>query len=179
MPNFDGTEPLPENIPEPEFSPNAAGEQEKPEPQVIYTHDEESLRELREEVAALRELFTRRLMEDRQKSELIRNLSDAANFAFLEPFLYDLILLLDRLDRAEDEFSGSVRDELFEILQRRGLELIKVKREFDPKLCKAVRVNESADAAALTVTGVVRRGYTFSGKVIRPAEVVVTRPAKK
>ena len=141
-------------------------------------HDEESLRELRDEVAALRDLFTRRLMEDKQKTELIKTLGDGARFAFIEPFLYEIILLLDRLDRAEDDFSRSVRDELFDILQRRGLERIEVKREFDPRLYKAVRVTESAEVSALTVTGLVRRGYIFSGKVIRPAEVVVARPGK-
>jgi molecular chaperone GrpE (heat shock protein) len=117
-------------------------------------------------------------MEDKQKTELIKSLEDGARFALIEPFLYELILLLDRLDRAEDEFSKSVRDELFDILQRRGLERIEVKREFDPRLYKAVRVTESAEVSALTVTGLVRRGYVFSGRVIRPAEVVVVRPTR-
>ena len=178
MSAFDELEPVAEVFQETEPDPGSAAAPAAAEPQVVYTHDEESLRELREEIAALRDLFTRRLMEDKQKTELIKNLSDGAGFAFIEPFLYDLILLLDRLDRAEDEFSRSVRDELYEILQRRGLKRIEVKREFDPRLYKAVRVTESPDVSALTVTGIVRRGYTFSDRVIRPAEVVVARPVK-
>lgn len=178
MSAFDELDPIPEVFPETEPSTEAAAEPAAAEPQVVYTHDEESLRELREEVAALRDLFTRRLMEDKQKTELIKSLEDGARFAFIEPFLYELILLLDRLDRAEDEFSKSVRDELFDILQRRGLERIEVKREFDPRIYKAVRVTESAEVGALTVTGLVRRGYVFSGKVVRPAEVVVARPTR-
>ena len=175
---FDELDPVPEVFPEAEPTTEAAAEPAAIEPQVVYTHDEESLRELRDEVAALRDLFTRRLMEDKQKTELIKSLGDGAKYAFIEPFLYELILLLDRLDRAEDDFSKSVRDELFDILQRRGLERIEVKREFDPRLYKAVRVTESAEVSVLTVTGVVRRGYLFSGKVIRPAEVIVARPGK-
>lgn len=175
---LDELDPIPEVFPETEPTTEAAAEPVASEPKVVYTHDEESLRELREEVAALRDLFTRRLMEDKQKTELIKTLGDGARFAFIEPFLYEIILLLDRLDRAEDEFSRSVRDELFDILQRRGVERIEVKREFDPRLYKAVRVTESAEVSALTVTGVVRRGYVFSGRVVRPAEVIVARPGK-
>lgn len=115
MTAFDELDPIPEVFPETEPATEAAAEPAAAEPQVVYTHDEESLRELREEVAALRDLFIRRLMEDKQKTELIKSLEDGARFAFIEPFLYELILLLDRLDRAEDEFSKSVRDELFDI----------------------------------------------------------------
>ncbi len=174
---LDEAAPGPEPLPKTEAAAEAAGESAA-EPKVVYTHDEKSLQELRQELASLRDLFTRRLMEDKQKTELIKTLGDGARFAFVEPFLYELILLLDRLDRAEDEFSGSVRDELFDILQRRGLERIEVKKEYDPRLYKAVRVTESAEVSALTVTGVVRRGYMFSGRVVRPAEVVVARPGK-
>lgn len=173
MTTFDELDPVPEVVPENETPAEPAAQ-----PQVIYTHDKESVEELRSEIASLRDLFTRRLMEDKQKNELIRTLGDEAKFAFIEPFLYDLILLLDRLDRAEDEFSVSVRDELFDILRRRGLTRIDVKPEYDPRLYKAVRVTESADVSALTVTGVIRRGYIFSGKVIRPAEVIVAKPGK-
>ena len=149
-----------------------------PEPQVVYTHDEASLRELRDEIGALRDLFSRRLMNDKQKNELIQTVTDGANYAFIEPFLYDIILLLDRIERSEDETVRSIRDELLEILERRGVEVIKVASEFDPKLYKAVRATESEEITSLRVTHIVRQGYTLSGRVIRPAEVVVARPKR-
>jgi len=162
----------------PEMNPVPAEGEEKAAPAVVYTHDEASLRELRDEIGALRDMFSRRLMNDKQKNELIQTVTDGANFAFIEPFLYDIILLLDRLERSGDEEVLSIRDELLEILERRGVEVIEVKDGFDPKLCRAVRSVESEEVAALTVAQVVRKGYTLSGRVIRPAEVVVARPKR-
>ena len=133
------------------------------------------LYEMRSELSALRDLFSRRLMNDKQKNELIHTLTAGANFACIEPFLYDLIMLLDRIDGAEDELVQSVRDELMEILERRGVEEIHVTDEFDPRLHKAVRVTESGEVDSLRVAGVVRRGYTFAGRVVRPAEVIVSK----
>ena len=117
-----------------------------PEPQRVYIHDEASLHEIRDEIGALRDLFSRRLMNDKQKNELIQTLTDGATFAFIEPFIHDIILLLDRIERSEDEVVRSIRDELLEILERRGVEVIKVSSEFDPKLYKAVRSFESDKA---------------------------------
>ena len=131
---------------------------------------ENELHELRSELTALRDLFSRRLMNDKQKAELIQTLTAGANFACIEPFLYDLILLLDRIDGSDDE--------LVQILERRGVEKIEVASEFDPRLCKAVRVVESEDAGAMRIGGVLRSGYTFAGRVVRPAEVVVIKPKK-
>ena len=77
---------------------------------------ENELHELRSELTALRDLFSRRLMNDKQKAELIQTLTAGANFACIEPFLYDLILLLDRIDGSDDELVQSVQEELMEIL---------------------------------------------------------------
>ncbi len=95
MPDFDELKPVPELFGEKTTEAEAAAETESEsaasEPQIVYTHDEKSLRELRDEVSELRNLFTRRLMEDRQKTELIKALGDGAAFAFIEPFFYDMI----------------------------------------------------------------------------------------
>ena len=131
---------------------------------------ENELHELRSELTALRDLFSRRLMNDKQKAELIQTLTAGANFACIEPFLYDLILLLDRIDGSDDELVQSVQEELMEILERRGVEKIEVASEVDPRL--------SEDAGAMRIGGVLRSGYTFAGRVVRPAEVVVIKPKK-
>ena len=96
----------------------------------------------------------------------------------IEPFLYDLILLLDRIELMEDEVADSIRVELLDILERRGVNIIDVSSDFNPKLNKAVRVLEKEGITNMYVSEVVRNGYLLSGKVIRPAEVVVVRPAR-
>ena len=161
-------------------------------PQIEYVCDEERIKafqdeisstrhelsEVREELKALSDLFSRRLMNDKKKNELIQTVTDAANYACIEPFLYDLILLLDRIEGEKDEVVQSVKEELMEILERRGVEKIKVTREFNSKLNKAVRVTESEEVTSLQVVRIVRNGYTYADRVVRPAEVVVARPKK-
>lgn len=124
-------------------------------------------------------MFARRLYEDRQKNEMMKTLNAGATYAFIEPFLNDLILLLDRMEKTNDEFSISVYDELYDILNRRGVSRIKVTTAFDPAINKAVRVYESTEVETLTNKQIVRNGYTLSGKVIRPAEVIVEKPVAK
>ena len=84
--------------------------------------------------------------------------------------------MLDRLEKSQDDFCKSVSEELYEILHRRGVERIDVQETFNPALYKAVRVTTDVKVDMIRVVGVVRQGYTFSGKVIRPAEVVVAKP---
>lgn len=136
----------------------------------------EELSSVREDISYLRDLFVRRLNDDKQKNAVIQKLTEGATYAFIEPFLYDIILLLDRLEKSDDDFVVSVREELYGILNRRGVERIKVAQEFNPSLYKAVKVNEDSTANSLYVSGVIRNGYVFSGKVIRPAEVAVVKP---
>lgn len=136
----------------------------------------QELGEIKEELRFLKDLFVRRLHDDKQKAQLINTLNEGAKFAFIEPFLTDIILVLDRLEKNDDDFTRSVYEEIYGILRRRGVEKIKVTEKFNPALCKAVKSNENPNITSVIITGVVRNGYTFSGKVIRAAEVIVDRP---
>ena len=136
----------------------------------------EKLSEISDEIRTLQDLFSRRLMEDKQKKQLIQVLTDEAEYAFMKPFLYEIILLLDRLEQVEDDFSSSIKEELYNIFHQRGLEIISVGQEFDPALMKAVRVVDSSNVDMLTVSETIRKGYQFCGKVLRPSEVIVQRP---
>lgn len=136
----------------------------------------QELGEIKKELGFLKDLFVRRLNDDKQKSQMINTLDEGARFAFIEPFLTDFILVLDRLEKNDDDFAQSVYEEIYDILQRRGVERIKVTKEFNPALCKAIKRNENPDIASVVITGVVRNGYTLSGRVIRAAEVIVDIP---
>lgn len=141
--------------------------------QLIY----DSIMQMREDIAYLRDLFVRRLNNDKQKNAIIQKLAEGASFAFIEPFLYDIILLMDRIEKQDDEFTVSVREELYDIISRRGVKRIEVANEFNPAFCKAVKVIKDPTADRLYVSDTVRSGYMLSGKVLRPAEVVVVKPS--
>lgn len=134
------------------------------------------LADIKSEISSLKDLFVRRLNDDRQKKQLIDTLEAEARFAFVEPFLTDIILILDRLEQREDDFSKSIYEELYDILNRRGLERISINDEFDPILCKAVRSKENPNVDRTVITRICRNGYSHMGHVIRPVEVVVDIP---
>jgi molecular chaperone GrpE len=66
-----------------------------------------------------------------------------------------------------------VSDQLYEELEKRGLERIDAEgEEFDPNLHKAVDTREHEEERK--VLEQKRKGYMFDGKVLREAEVVVS-----
>lgn len=144
-------------------------------------------------VADVRRLVDERLRYDGIKEQafdrLYKDLEHFRGEAALHqvrPLLLDVILLLDRLDGAmaapvnsgdPGAFLGSVREELLEILERRGVSSVSnIEEKFDPQVQRAVEVEATSDEAAHnSIARVVRRGYVADDKVLRPEEVVVFR----
>ena len=70
--------------------------------------------------------------------------------------------------------TASVEDELLEILARRDFFRMEVKEYFDPALHNAVGTVPATDGVQdKTIIKVVRNGYMFRERVIRPADVIV------
>lgn len=98
-----------------------------------------------------------------------------------EKLAEDMIQIMDNLERAilsADEKNSVVKgvkmvsDQLYQELQKRGLETINAEgEEFDPELHKAVDTREHEEDKK--VLEEKRKGYIFDDKVLREAEVVV------
>jgi molecular chaperone GrpE len=92
----------------------------------------------------------------------------------------DLLGVLDDLERAEahGDLTGpfrAVADKVTMTLQKVGLTAYGHEGEpFDPMLHEAVQHATSPDVAGPTVTAVLRRGYKFGERLLRPAMVAVT-----
>ncbi len=92
----------------------------------------------------------------------------------------DLLTVLDDVDRAENhgDLTGPfkvVGDRLRESLQRAGLVSFGAEGDpFDPTQHEAVAQDTSPEVSVPTVTTVMRRGYRFGERVLRPAMVAVT-----
>lgn len=87
--------------------------------------------------------------------------------------------LLPVLDACEAAFSHGANDvepiwsALIGALQRQGLEALDLQdKEFDPNLADAV-IHEPGDGGITVVVEVLRTGYLWKGKVLRPAMVKV------
>ncbi|MQA06466.1 MAG: nucleotide exchange factor GrpE [Streptosporangiales bacterium] len=147
--------------------------------------DDEVVRRLDE----LMDLFTRRLLDDRQKRATIEVLQQELDHArqglaaeYLLPLVHEIALVVDRLDRydgADPEFAASVAAELVEALARQGVTEITVDDEFDPSRHEAVETTDRAELPAGQVVEVRRRGFAHTAAVLRPAQVVVNQTASE
>jgi molecular chaperone GrpE len=92
----------------------------------------------------------------------------------------DLLTVLDDVDRAaaHGDLNGAfkaVADKLVGSLQKAGLEPFGAEGdEFDPSVHQAVQHDTSLEVTGPTVTTVLRCGYRFGDRVLRPAMVGVT-----
>lgn len=118
-----------------------------------------------------------------------REAENARKFA-LERFAGSLLDVVDNLERAlestpESEETRVLREgvvlthkALLDALKRHAVEQVNPLGEpFNAELHQAVSMQPSATAEPNTVTAVLAKGYTLSGRLLRPAMVVVATSA--
>jgi molecular chaperone GrpE len=98
----------------------------------------------------------------------------------VERLLLDWIEAVDSVDRALEmqpsDGLRSVLEQMEAILARQGVERVGATGErFDPELHEAISVQETDEAPDRTVLDVARSGYRQGERVLRPAQVVVSR----
>ncbi|HET6203354.1 MAG TPA: nucleotide exchange factor GrpE [Planctomycetota bacterium] len=152
-----------------------------PEPIGEALGREEELRELSDRLARLAAEFqnSRRRLEREGEAKVERG---------VDAFLIRVLSVVDHLDlalgsageggKAFVEGVTLIRAELREILASEGVAEIETRgAPFDPKFHEAVAVEERADLPPGSVCDEIRRGYTRRGRVLRPAQVRVSRAA--
>ena len=105
-----------------------------------------------------------------QNEELTRNVT--------RRLLLNMLPFLDNLEKAEvflkDEGLKIIKDQFQKTLEKEGLKEMDLRdKEFDPHLAEAVEVVEGDEDNI--VTEVVRKGYMLGDKVIRIAQVKVSK----
>ena len=178
--------------------PKASPADAPPPPVPAEAQAPDEVDSLRAEVERLRAATTS--LEERLRREqadfvndvrrIRREADDRVRFA-AEPVVTDLLGVADALHGAIEQLGQSeheqrvaeglrmVEKELVDALGRHGVARIDaLHKPFDPAFHQAIVEIEVADApAARTVVQVVRPGFTLHGRVVRPAHVVVSRPA--
>ncbi|WP_404290726.1 nucleotide exchange factor GrpE [Glutamicibacter arilaitensis] len=143
----------------------------------------EAINALREEVEQLRDLFQRRLLEDKSKKSLIeavqeqsRATTDVLRYRQLESLAKEALLAVDRL-RAEPptlELNDSVAEELLEVFFRRDLIEVDDSGDFDARVHQIIgTVNASEQFPVDSIVSVARTGYLLGDRLLRPAQVTV------
>ncbi|HEY4225759.1 MAG TPA: nucleotide exchange factor GrpE [Pseudolysinimonas sp.] len=138
---------------------------------------------LAEEVAELRDLFRRRLLEDKSKSALIETVqkqaeavTDALRHRQFESLFREALLAVDRLqaEPASPELIGSVIDELLDVFGRRSLVAIDDSGAFDPSVHHIVGTVLATEQLPVdSIAAVERMGYLLDGRLLRPSQVIV------
>jgi molecular chaperone GrpE len=111
----------------------------------------------------------------RSAQEVERRVAEAT-----DRLLLDWIEAVDSVDRAltmqHSEGLAGVLGQMESILARQGVERVgAVGEAFDPELHEAIAVRESDEVPDRTVLDVARSGYRRGERVLRPAQVVVSR----
>ena len=129
------------------------------------------------------ELRYLRLMADFQnyKKRVEKEKKDLYSYAN-EKIMTELLVVLDNFERALDHDTGDgfregiemIFKQLTDVLEKSGLaEIPALGEEFDPNVHSAVMTEETEDYESGKVSGVMQKGYTLNGKVIRPTMVKV------
>lgn len=149
----------------------AAEEAEAPAEETKDPEEEESARYMR-------------LMADFQnyKKRVEKEKTDIYSYAN-EKIATELLTVLDNFERALDhecsdagfkEGMDMIFKQMFEVLEKSGLaEIPALGEEFDPNFHNAVMTEDADEYESGKVSGVLQKGYTLNGKVIRPTMVKV------
>jgi molecular chaperone GrpE len=123
----------------------------------------------------------------RRRSE--QDVERARKYA-LERFSGDLLTVVDNLERAAEAAAGSGEEavkpiaervnltlkSLLDVLGKYHIEIIDpVGEPFDPNLHQAMTMVPNPDMEPNTVMDVMQRGYSLSGRLLRPAMVIVSK----
>lgn len=140
------------------------------------------LEALQDEVDDLTDRLARALAEQDNLRKRADRRVEQARRAGRGGLLLELLPGLEDLDRAlsdpapDREGLRIVRDELWRVLGRLGLEPIDAEGErFDPDRHEAVARVETGEAPEGRVVDVVERGYVLDDRVLRPSKVTVAR----
>ncbi len=103
----------------------------------------------------------------------------------LLPVIDDLDLMIQNANCSGNEtavLDGAklIREKLFDLLKRRGLEEINAEgQQFDPEFHEALMQQPSEDVEPDTVLMVQQTGYMLKNKLLRPSRVIVSTQVEK
>ena len=119
-----------------------------------------------------------------------QEIEKARKFA-LDRFVGELLPVVDNMERAllaatDSGAEASIIEGLeltlksfMDALKKSGVEIVDPQGEpFDPQVAQAMSMVENPDVEPNTVIAVMQKGYTLNGRLVRPAMVMVSKPAE-
>ena len=152
---------------------------------------EDAVAQLQEDVAVARDAALRAQADAQNvKRRAEQDVEKARKFA-LERFCGELLPVVDSLERAleatvsDDEIIKPIAEgveltlkSFLDALKKFNIEPLDPEGEpFDPQLHQAMTLVENNEVEPNTVIAVMQKGYTLNGRLVRPAMVIVSKPA--
>lgn len=136
------------------------------------------IEELKNHVQEYKNKYLRALADYQNFEKRMREEKDEIRSAANRDLILRLLTFLDNLDKADvfikDEGLKMIKDNFFNILKSEGLEEIDVLgREFDPYMAEVVDIIEGKEDNI--VVEILRRGFKYHGKILRVAQVKVSK----
>jgi molecular chaperone GrpE len=148
---------------------------------------EQELADARAKAEEQRNLYVRALAEmDNVRKRAAKDAEQVQRFA-VERFAQDLLPVLDGFELAQQNAAGADAKSLLEgqaatlrlllkACERAGIgELEPTGQPFNPEQHEAMVAQPNGTVAPNTVLQTVRKGYVLNGRVLRPAQVIVSR----
>jgi molecular chaperone GrpE len=169
----------------PESETTAAGQEERRHEQGADERSQnDELESLRDRNAQLEDRYKRALADlDNYRKRSVREV-DRRVAESREALVRDWLEAVDAVDRAlvmepENPMAEGLRqvlEQMESILARQGVQRVGRSGEpFDPERHEAVGIRETDEVPDRTVLDVARSGYAIGDRVVRPAEVIVSR----
>ena len=170
----------------------ATGTELETEPQPLPDPEQE-IQVLREQLSAVED---RALRVQAEAQNMIRraerDVENARKYA-LERFVGSLLPVIDNLERAlaaigePDEAQKPIAEGIqlthrsfLDVLQKFDVAAVDPRGQpFNPELHQAMAMVEQPGVAPNTVIQVMQKGYTLNGRLVRPAMVMVAKPAAR
>jgi molecular chaperone GrpE len=171
-----------------EDSLHSAGDDLAGAADAAFEASEEQISKLRADLEDASDRVLRAQAElDNYRKRARRELEDERRYAAM-PLLRDLLPVVDNIQRAIDAAGKSpqasglldgiklVAQSLLTVLAKNDCKKIEaLGQPFDPAFHEAISQQPSAEHEANTVTLVAQDGYTLHDRVVRPAQVIVSK----
>ena len=142
------------------------------------TAKKESLKKVQEELRDTNDKYLRALADYQNLGKRIEQTIPYAHIRTKSHVVLQFLEVLDDLEKAEifvkDEGLKMIKDKLIRIFVELGVkEMDLFGTEYDPHLAEAVEIVPGADDNI--ISEIVRKGYLIGDKVLRPAQVKVSK----
>lgn len=139
---------------------------------------QEDIKKLKKEVEDYKNRYLRALADYQNLEKRIKSKEEELKKQIENNLIVELLTIADDLEKAEifikDDGLKQIKNNFFRLLKLKGVEEIAVLgKEFNPNFAEAVEVVDGKEDNL--VVEVIKKGYQRQGRVIRPAQVKVSR----